>query len=318
MALVEGTQIRYLPQTDSCAYRDTFSYIICTRNGCDTADVFVNVFCSEDSILKPVAVFDTARTKTEQPITINVTRNDTLRGADTFRITRNPQNGIAVFDSLRRIIYTPSRGFCGNDTLIYEICNRNGCDTALVTIKVDCLPPVALDDSAKTKYNQNVTIAIVLNDTLNAADSIAVKTQPTKGSVTILIDKTAIYTPNLNFCGKDSFQYVLCNRFGCDSAWVRIGVSCGDTLLIFNAISPNGDGKNDGFYLRGIENYPDNEVVVFNRWGNEVYRKKRYRNDEAWQGTWDGKTLPDGTYFYCIYLNDANLQKYTGYLQIMK
>ena len=317
-ASIEGTQIRYVPQADSCAYRDTFTYIICTREGCDTADVIVNVTCSIDSILKPSAVFDTARTKTGQPITINVTRNDTLRGADTFRITRIPQNGIAVFDSLKRIIYTPSRSFCGNDTLIYEICNRNGCDTAIVTIKVDCLPPVALDDSAKTSYNQNVTIPIVLNDTLNGTDSITIIRQPTKGLVTILADKTATYTPDLNFCGKDSFQYVLCNRFGCDSAWVRIDVSCGDSLVIFNAISPNQDGKNDGFYLRGIENYPDNEVVVFNRWGNEVYRKKGYRNDEAWQGTWNGKTLPDGTYFYCIYLNDPNGQKYTGYLQIMK
>ena len=316
--LVEGTQIRYLPQTDSCAYRDTFSYIICTVNGCDTADVFVNIFCSEDSILKPVAVFDTARTKTDQLITINVTLNDTLHGADTFRITQNPQNGIAVFDAQWRIVYTPRRAFCGNDTLIYEICNRNGCDTALVTIKVDCLPPVALDDSIKTRYNLNVTIPIVLNDTLNAADSIAVLREPTKGTVTILIDKTAIYTPNLNFCGKDTFQYVVCNRFGCDSAWVRVDVSCGDSLLIFNAISPNGDGKNDGFYLRGIENYPDNEVLIFNRWGNEVYRKKGYRNDEAWQGTWNNKAVPEGTYFYQIYLNDANLQKYTGYLQIMK
>ena len=317
-ALIEGTQIRYLPQTDSCAYRDTFSYIICTRAGCDTAEVVVNIVCNVDSFLKPVATFDTARTKTNQPITINVTRNDTLRGADTFRITRIPQNGISVFDSLRRIIYTPSRSFCGNDTLIYEICNRIGCDTAIVTIKIDCLPPVAIDDSARTLYNQNVTIPIVLNDTLNGADSITVITSATKGLVTILIDKTATYTPDINFCGKDSFQYVLCNRFGCDSAWVRIDVSCGDTLLIFNAISPNQDGKNDGFYLRGIENYPDNEVVVFNRWGNEVYRKKGYRNDEAWQGTWNDKTLPDGTYYYQIMLNDSTGKKYTGYLQIMK
>ncbi len=318
VALIEGNQIRYLPQTDSCAYRDTFSYIICTIDGCDTADVFVNVFCSEDSILKPVAVFDRGRTKTGQPITINVTLNDTLRGANIFRIMRIAQNGVAVFDSLQRIIYTPSRSFCGNDTLIYEICNTNGCDTALVTITVDCLPPVALDDSAKTLYNQNLTIPIVLNDTLNAADSITIIKVPTKGSVTILINKTATYTPNFSFCGKDSFQYVLCNRFGCDSAWVRINVSCGDSLLIFNAISPNQDGKNDGFYLRGIENYPDNEVVIFNRWGNEVYRKKGYRNDEAWQGTWNDKALPDGTYFYNIYLNDKTGKKYIGYLQIMK
>ena len=316
--LVEAGQIRYLPQTDSCAYRDTFTYIICTRGGCDTADVIVNVLCSEDSILKPVAVFDTARTIAGQPITIIVTLNDTLRGADTFRVTRIPFNGIARFDTLNRLIYTPNPSFCGNDTLIYEICNTVGCDTALVTIVVDCVPPIAVDDSAKTRYNQLVNIPIVRNDTLNGADSISIITQPTRGLISILPDKTAIYTPNQNFCGKDSFQYVVCNRVGCDSAWVRIDISCGDTLIIFNAISPNQDGKNDGFYIRGIENYPDNEVVVFNRWGNEVYRKKGYRNDDAWQGTWNGLSVPDGTYFYCIYLNDSSGRKYYGYLQSMK
>ncbi len=314
--LVENGQIRYLPQTDSCAYRDTFTYILCTKGGCDTADVFVTVSCEEE--LKPIANFDTTRTVAGQSITIKVTLNDSLRGADTFRITRRPFNGVAAFDTLNNIRYTPNPSFCGKDTLIYEVCNRNGCDTAIVYITVSCVPPIAVDDSARTKYNQLTPIAVTLNDTLNGTDSIAIVTQPTRGSVLIQADKTINYTPSLNFCGKDSFQYVICNRVGCDSAWVRIDVSCGDTLIIYNAISPNGDGKNDGFYIRGIENYPENEVVVFNRWGNEVYRKKGYRNDEAWQGLWNGMAVPDGTYFYCIYLNDSTGKKYIGYLQMMK
>ena len=307
-----------MPQTDSCGYRDTFTYVICTIGGCDTADVIVKVFCSEDSVFKPVAIYDTARTILQRPVTIIVTRNDTLRGADTFRITKAPLNGTAQFDSLKRIVYTPKPLFCGKDTLIYEICNTIGCDTALVTIVVDCVPPVAFDDFTKTRYNQAITIPLILNDTLNSADTIGIAKQPTRGTVVILPNKSAIYTPNKDYCGLDSFQYFLCNRVGCDSAWVHIEVSCGDTLIIFNAVSPNQDGNNDGFYIRGIENYPNNEVIIFNRWGNEVYRKKSYRNDESWQGTWDGKSLPDGTYFYCIYLNDAQGQKFIGYVQIMR
>ncbi|MBL7813488.1 MAG: gliding motility-associated C-terminal domain-containing protein [Saprospiraceae bacterium] len=315
-AIIERGDIRYLPQTDSCGYRDTFSYVICTRGGCDTADVVVNVLCQDD--LAPEANYDTARTKSGQAIIIAVTNNDSLRGADTFRITRVPLNGIASFDTLNRLKYTPNPSFCGKDTLIYEICNRNGCDTALVTIVVDCVPPIAIDDSAKTRYNQFVSIPIVGNDTLNGADTIVVIKQPTRGLVSINADKTATYTPSLNFCGRDSFLYVICNTVGCDSAWVRIEVSCGDSIIIYNAVSHNDDGKNDGFYIRGIENYPDNEVIVFNRWGNEVFRKKGYRNDDAWKGIWNGFTVPDGTYFYCIYLNDAQGQRFIGYLQLMK
>ena len=316
--LIERDQIRYLPQTDSCGYRDTFSYVICTRGGCDTADVFVEVQCNED--LPPVAEPDSARTTLGQAITINIGLNDSLRGADTFRITQIPFNGTAEFDTLNNLVYTPNPAFCGQDTLIYEICNQKGCDTALVTITVDCTStlPIAVDDSAKTIYNVLVGIPITLNDTLNGTDSITVITQPTRGTVAILADKTAAYTPSQDFCGQDSFRYVICNRVGCDTATVYIEVSCGDTVIVYNGFSPNDDGKNDGFYIRGIENYPENEVVVFNRWGNEVYRKKGYRNDSAWQGTWNNLAVPDGTYFYCIYLNDSKGTKKIGYLQIMK
>ena len=66
--------------------------------------------------------------------------------------------------------------------------------------------------------------------------------------------------------------------------------------------SPNGDGINDLFVIRGISNYPNNSIQIFNRWGDEVYHISPYNNQ------WDGQTqsgytvggtqLPIGTYFY--------------------
>jgi gliding motility-associated-like protein len=63
-------------------------------------------------------------------------------------------------------------------------------------------------------------------------------------------------------------------------------------LDIANAITANGDGANDTWDIKNLVNYPENEVVVFNRWGNEVYRRKGYHND------WNGGNLNAGTYFY--------------------
>ena len=65
-------------------------------------------------------------------------------------------------------------------------------------------------------------------------------------------------------------------------------------FIIPNIITPNGDGNNDTFKIKGLENYPGTKVTIFNRWGNEVYRSDNYTND------WDGSQLNEGTYYYLI------------------
>jgi gliding motility-associated-like protein len=69
-------------------------------------------------------------------------------------------------------------------------------------------------------------------------------------------------------------------------------------FFIPNAITPNGDGYNDRWYIRDLERYPDNEVRIINRWGDEVFYQKPYDNN--WQGTWKGENLPGATYYYII------------------
>ena len=61
-------------------------------------------------------------------------------------------------------------------------------------------------------------------------------------------------------------------------------------------LTPNGDGFNDVYFIRGLEKYRSNEFKVFNRWGNVVYEKTNYNQDWRGQNT-DGESLPDGTYF---------------------
>ena len=316
--------LTYTP--DSCGFTDSLIYRICNRNGCDTAIVFIKVTCDTaiTKLLPPVAVFDTARTTKGVAVTIRVTLNDTLRGADTFRITRRPLRGLAIFDASRQIAYTPDGMYCGNDTLIYEICNQRGCDTALVTIKVVCdtppptLRPVAVDDYVRTLINRQVDFVILGNDTLRGARSAEMVSPPSHGTIIIMPDSMAMYKPDKEFCGRDSFLYRICNVVGCDTAWVKIDVSCGDSLQVFRGFSPNGDKINDVFVIRGIENYPDNEVLIFNRWGNQVFNRKGYRNEDGWDGTWNEKFTPDGTYFYFIKLHDAKNQQFTGYVQLVR
>ena len=90
-------------------------------------------------------------------------------------------------------------------------------------------------------------------------------------------------------------------------------------FFIPEGFSPNGDGINDVFFIRGIDNYSNNAFSVFNRWGDKVFSASNYQN------TWDGKAtmgtrvggdeLPVGTYFYTLDLgNGSPVFKGTIYL----
>lgn len=87
-------------------------------------------------------------------------------------------------------------------------------------------------------------------------------------------------------------------------------------LDIPTAITPNGDGANDYFVVRGLEVYPNNNLLVFNRWGNKVFNVSGYKND--WNGVSNnGKPLPEGTYFIILKVNNDE-KEMKGYLEIRR
>lgn len=108
-------------------------------------------------------------------------------------------------------------------------------------------------------------------------------------------------------------------------AIVKKTITPDSDLIIYNAVSPNGDGINDSFYIKGIDKYPDNRVEIYNRWGVKVYDATSYNeNDVMFKGYSDGRStvkrgegLPAGTYFYVLKYNKNNtIIENTGYLYI--
>ena len=83
-----------------------------------------------------------------------------------------------------------------------------------------------------------------------------------------------------------------------------------------NTMTPNGDGANDSFFIQNIETFPNNHLIIYNRWGHIVYETNGYLND--WEGTYNGKLLPAGTYYYIMELNDEEQRKHSGYLSILR
>lgn len=114
------------------------------------------------------------------------------------------------------------------------------------------------------------------------------------------LSSATIYTPTATPTATTTYVLTVTDINGCvnsDAITVTV-VQLSFNGMVSNLFTPNGDGVNDNWYVEGILNFPENEVFVYNIYGNQVYSKKSYAND--WQGTYNGSELPDGTYFYVI------------------
>ncbi|MCK7590037.1 gliding motility-associated C-terminal domain-containing protein [Subsaxibacter sp. CAU 1640] len=97
---------------------------------------------------------------------------------------------------------------------------------------------------------------------------------------------------------------------------------------IFNAVSPDGDGQNDFFRIVGIENYPNNNLKIFNRWGVLLYEMDGYGiNGKVFRGVSEGRVtvskneeLPTGSYFYVLkrFVSGGETLTNEGYLYIKR
>lgn len=89
----------------------------------------------------------------------------------------------------------------------------------------------------------------------------------------------------------------------------------GPPVDIPNALTVNEDNANETFWIENIEYYPDNELVIYNRWGSVIYRTFGYINE--WDGTRNGEPMPIGTYYFILKLNDEDNQEFQGYLTLL-
>ena len=119
----------------------------------------------------------------------------------------------------------------------------------------------------------------------------------------------------VNAGGNTSF-YVSQISGSCESQRAEVKVTVGlSALNIANTFTPNGDGINDYWVINGIANYPAAEVRVFTRNGQKVFYSKGYAT--PFDGTFEGKKLPEGVYYYIINLH-SNCSLLSGSLTIIR
>ncbi|HEY0262186.1 MAG TPA: gliding motility-associated C-terminal domain-containing protein, partial [Chitinophagales bacterium] len=120
--------------------------------------------------------------------------------------------------------------------------------------------------------------------------------------------------------GLDSFCYVICESLNgnqsCDTAMVYVSVKPLPKFFIPQGFSPNGDNVNDVLVIPATNKFPNSYLIVYNRYGDEVWRGgPNYGNNFSGTAP-NGHELPDGTYFYIYQFNDGVQKDIQGYVII--
>ena len=222
------------------------------------------------------------------------------------------------------VIEWVSEGYVGE---YFAMVHTLGCNVTTSSTTVHVFNEIeATDDFFGLEFNQMLESAdLVTNDHLGNVSAwlVSVVKSPAYGS-TEEKDGMVTYTPQTNYYGPDRFVYEVCNKWCpdiCSEAVVNIlisGSNASQDCFIPNVITPNEDGLNDFFRIPCLEdNYTDNSIRIFNRWGDLVYQSKPYRND--WSGTYKEQPLPPGTYFYLLQLDEkAGGECKQGYFTITR
>ncbi|ASS48310.1 MAG: hypothetical protein A3D31_19365 [Candidatus Fluviicola riflensis] len=214
---------------------------------------------------------------------------------DGITWTTTPNTGLSTHlvtgilsDSLFRVIV--QNGICGFDT------------SNAVTITVFA-PAVA---------NAGIDTALFLGDSVQLLGSGGVLGVWTPGAyLTDSLLTNPIAFPDTS----TTYTYTVIDANGCiDNDTVEVTVYPPNELIIRNVITANNDTYNDAWIISGIQYYPSTFVIVFNIYGEEVYKNSDYQND--WKGTYNDKRLPNGTYYYTV-IPGGSEEKLKGTLTIL-
>ncbi|AMR27329.1 hypothetical protein A0257_09635 [Hymenobacter psoromatis] len=103
---------------------------------------------------------------------------------------------------------------------------------------------------------------------------------------------------------------------GCASS-SQVTVTVHPAIRIPNVFTPNGDGRDDTWQIEFIDQYPDNTVTVFNRWGSKIFSTENYSRANEWRGDINGQPAPVGTYYYVVVTKGPLGRSYAGSITIL-
>lgn len=212
-------------------------------------------------------------------------------------------------------------------------CSTNFSSSDLVTVTVSCV-------DCNTKDSNEVTVNIFNPSSLDIGEDVTInegeefilnpEDTPEEGTYKwtssdgeILDGKVQIVKPTVT----TTYTLAFTTTSGCTSEdSFIITVNPTEKKITKHGFSPDGDGINDTWSINGIEDYPNNTVFIYNRWGDMVFKMNNYDNDSK-SFTGEANTLkalgagqlPEGTYFFKIEIPEQhNLKQTEGFLVLKR
>jgi len=195
-----------------------------------------------------------------------------------------------------------------NDTVTYVLTTTEpgGCiskDTIILAVHTD----LGID------AGQDTTVAKGQALTLYASGGPFVSYQwlPETG-----LDNPTSQSPSL-VASEDITYYVIGSTTeGCQET-DSTNITIGGGLVIYSGFTPNDDGINDLWDIDFVDYYPNIVVMVYDRWGRQVFYSKGYSSEKRWDGRFNDEELPIGTYYYIVDLKDGS-EPYKGPVTIVR
>jgi gliding motility-associated-like protein len=166
-------------------------------------------------------------------------------------------------------------------------------DTASVIITVNPIPTVEAGSDIELKPGENVQLSPMVSSNV-----VSWKWIPAD-----YLTCTNCSSPVCKPEADTRYTIKVATQKGCEASdEVLVKITCGEQFVrIPNAFTPNGDGRNDVFGVKGISKV--DYMVIYNRWGNKVFERKNFVPTDAsssWDGTYNGIPQPTESYVYMI------------------
>lgn len=321
LMLQTNGDLSYTPATNFVG-TTSLSYIVCNYGMpslCDTASLLIEV-----TNTAPVALSDTFYIQSGVVFTGNCISNDFDPEGGVLLLNsipiQNPMHGNLILTASGNFDYQPFSSYTGIDSFVYQVCDTALsplCSSAKVLLVVGNQKPVASNDTIYVAAGNTCSGNVLLND-FDPEGGMIWATQQMPPNLTLQLDGSFSYIAKEDFSGFTEFSYEICDNgtpTACDTAKLVI-IAKESSVIIPNAFSPNNDNVNDLFVIAGIENFPNNELQIFDRNGLLVFNVRAYKN--TWNGVNNkGVALDSGSYFYVFNKKDGS-KLLNGYIVLSK
>ncbi|MCO5945297.1 gliding motility-associated C-terminal domain-containing protein [Mucilaginibacter sp. RT5R15] len=175
-----------------------------------------------------------------------------------------------------------------------------------ITLVVNAIPTISISQEVIVNGSDPVRINPIIT-----GDIAKYQWTPTAG-----LDDPTVPNPLAAPDYTTTYKLTVTTATGCEaSALVTVKVLKNE-IVIPNTFTPNGDGINDTWDITYLSDYKDATIDIYNRWGQHLFHSIGY--SKAWDGTYNSKRLPAGTYYYVIDLKYNNYKRRSGWVAILK